>query len=567
MSSAIRSASVVALLVTGLAACERGPSVDAHSVVLVTLDTTRADALGAFGGTRGVTPVLDSLAAESMLFTNAHTVAPLTLPAHASMLTGLYPPRHGVRGNGPARLTADADTLAERASRAGFQTAAFVGSLALDRDYGISQGYGAWGQPQGDDERVVGQISDRTADEVLLEARAWLAQRDHRRPFFLWVHLFDPHAPYAAAPEFLARAGDHPYYAEVASMDRELGHFVEDLRADGFFDNGHLLVVGDHGEGLDEHGEDTHGQHLWESTLRVPMFLRLPGAQRAGEVRSEFTSVVDVAPTLGEAMGLPPLLGIDGVSLARELSPVRGTYFEALSGWVRFRWSPMCGWISPEGKYVHSSQPRLWSLAGDEQRDESSAHPATVERAKRAIRAVLDAPAIHHGNHIASSGAGAAIESLGYSSGGEFEPEYPDLLASNELPSPDARIDEYRRFCAAQALAATGRHGEAAERLEALLLENPQSLGALDELARSLLALGRWQRAAEVLLERRKQRPERLATEQGLVRCYTELGDSQRAKEHTLHALELLVEIHTQRGEAGEAARYRELLEQGRSGR
>jgi hypothetical protein len=563
----MRRTPLVALLLPWLATCGRSPAVDSHSVVLVTLDTTRADALSAFGGTRGVAPVLDALAAESVQFSNAHTVAPLTLPAHASMLTGLYPPRHGVRGNGPARLTAEAETLAERAARAGFQTAAFVGSLALDRDYGISQGYAAWGQPEADDGRVVGQISDRTAQDVLLEARAWLAQRDHRRPFFLWVHLFDPHAPYAAAPEFMARAGDHPYFAEVASMDSELGIFVEELRADGFLEQGHLLVVGDHGEGLDEHGEDTHGQHVWESTLRVPMFLRFPGAQRAGEVRPEFTSVVDVAPTLAGAMGLAPLLGIDGVSLAGELSPVRGTYFEALAGWVRFRWSPMCGWIGPEGKYVHSSQPRLWSLVGDEQRDASSAHPATVERAKRAIRLVLDAPALHHGNHIASAGAGAAIEALGYSSGGEFEPDYPDLLAPSDLPSPDARIDEYRHFSAAQALAATGRHAEAAERLEALLRENPQSVSALDELARSLLALGRWQRAAEVLLERRKHRPERLATEQGLVQCYAELGDAPRAKEHTLHALEMLVEIHAQRGEPGEAARYRELLEQGRADR
>ena len=545
-----------------LCACEDAPSPDVHSVVLVTLDTTRADVLTGFGGGSRIAPTLEALCAESVRFTRAHTVAPLTLPAHSSMFTGLYPPRHGVRANGPARLSQAADTLAERALRAGFQTAGFVGALALDHDYGIAQGFEAWTQPEEGAGRVTGQISDRPASDVLFDARAWLSQRDHRRPFFLWVHLFDPHAPYSAAPRFVAQAGGSPYHGEVASLDEELGLLVEHLRDEGFFERGSLLVVGDHGEGLGEHGEDTHGLHVWEPTLRVPFFLRLAGGARAGEECRDFTSVVDVAPTLAELMGLPAVPGLDGISLLAAPVPGRGTYFEALSGWARFRWSPLCGWIGPEGKYVHSSTPRLWALRGNEEENGAPGQPATVERAQRAIRAVLDAPALPRGKLSGSSRAQAAIAALGYGSAGELEPEYPDPLEPTDLPSPDERLEEYRLFVAAQTLHQTGRLAEAAEKLEALVAANPRSVHALDELAQTLVDLERWPRAIEVLQQRLLFAPDRLSTHQWLVQCFTATGDEARAHEHTRRALALLVELALQRGQPAEAEHYRELLRQ-----
>lgn len=549
-------------LVAVMPSCKEAPSPDSSSVVLVTLDTTRADVLTAFGSSREFAPVLEALCAESVRFTNAHTVAPLTLPAHSSMFTGLYPPRHGVRANGPARLSAAADTLAERALHAGFQTAGFVGALALDHNYGISQGFETWTQPEASSNRVTGQISDRPASEVLFDARAWLAQRDHRRPFFLWVHLFDPHAPYIAAPRFVEQAGGSAYHGEVASLDHELGLLVEQLRDEGFLERGNLLVVGDHGEALGEHGEDTHGLHVWEPTLRVPLFLRLAGGARAGEEQRGFTSVVDVAPTLAELMGLPAVPGIDGVSLLGAPVQGRGTYFESLSGWARFRWSPLCGWIGPEGKYVHSSTPRLWSLRGGEEIDGAAGQPASVERAKRAIRAVLDAPTLPRGSLSGSSQAQAAIAALGYGSGGELEPEYPDPLEATDLPSPDERLDEYRLFVAAQSLHQTGRRAEAAEKLEQLLAANPRSVHALDELAQTLVDLERWPRAIEVLEQRLHFTPDRLSTHQLLVQCFTATGDEPQAREHTRRALTLLAELAEQRGQPAEAEHYRELLRQ-----
>ena len=552
----------LAPLIALAASCSESASVDVRSVVLVTLDTTRADALVAFGGQREVAPALDALARESVRFTQARTVAPLTLPAHSSMFTGLYPPRHGVRDNGPASLSGEAETLAERAVRAGFQTAGFVGSLALDRAYGAAQGFEAWSQPAGLEERARGQVADREGIAVVSDARDWLARRDRTRPFFLWVHLFDPHAPYAAHPEHAERANGHPYWGEVAAMDAALATLFDDLRREGFLERGTLCVAGDHGEALGEHGEDTHGQHVWDSTLRVPLFVRLPGARDARE-DERIASVVDVAPTLAGAMGLEPLQGIDGRSLLAPALPDRGAYFESLSGWARFRWSPLCGWVSADGKYVHSSAPRFAATHDEERRDidSLSSHAPQVERAREAIRAVLSAPRLRTSGVSPSEQGALAIAALGYGDAGELEPDYPDPLQASSLPSPDASLDEYRAFCAAQALSATGRHEAAVERLEELVARNPEALGALDELASALLALQRWSRAAEVLLERRKHAPARLSTEQGLVQCYTALGDAEKARVHTLRALELLVEIHGRRGERERAAQYQSILD------
>ncbi|MBM3990104.1 MAG: hypothetical protein FJ298_03745 [Planctomycetes bacterium] len=552
----------ILLLIAFAVGCSEPEPVDARSVVLVTLDTTRADALLAFGGSRELAPTLETLARESIRFVQARTVAPLTLPSHASMFTGLYPPRHGVRNNGPASLSRDAETLAERAARANFQTAGFVGSLALDRAYGTAQGFEVWSQPTGRDDRVRGQICDRGAREVIADARAWLAQRDRTRPFLLWVHLFDPHAPYVAGPECVERAGGHPYWGEVVALDAELARLFDDLRREQFLERGTVCVAGDHGEALGEHGEDTHGHHVWDSTLRVPLFVRLKGGSDARD-DARIASVVDVAPTLAQAMRLSPFSGIDGRSLLDAPSEGRGVYFESLAGWARFRWSPLCGWASDEGKYVHSTSPRFTLSDEDERRDVDSltSRAAEAQRARAALRAVLSAPRLAADGLAPSESGALALAALGYGDRGELEPEYPDPLEASSLPSPDASLDEYRAFSAAIALAATARHELAVERLEELLERNPRSVSALDELAASLIALERWQRAVEVLLERREHSPERLSTEQGLVQCYTSLGDARGARVHALRALELLVEIHRRRGELERAANFQALLD------
>src|SRR6185503_9303787 len=241
-----------------------------RSALLVTLDTTRADALSCYGNREPTTPVLDSLAKDGVAFDAAHTVMALTLPAHTSMLTGLAPLRHGLRDNGVAALPEAAQTIAARAHAAGIDTAAFVSSVVLDDDFGLDQGFDVYSVPvrRGATERAHG--AERPARATIDAALAWLAGRDSARPFFLWVHLYDPHHPYTPSAPFAERFSS-PYLGEVAAMDHELGRLFDDLRARGLLERTFVLALADHGEAFGEHGELTHGTYCYETTLHVPL--------------------------------------------------------------------------------------------------------------------------------------------------------------------------------------------------------------------------------------------------------------------------------------------------------
>jgi arylsulfatase A-like enzyme len=549
-------------------ACSR--SGERLSVALITLDTTRRDALGCFGGRPEIAPNLDRLAAESLRYDQARTVAPLTLPAHASMFTGLFPPRHGVRENGPARLSSAATTLAESALAAGYETAGFVGGLTLDRAYGTAQGFEHWTQPPPAPRPEPGIIADRPASAVVADARRWLEGRDRERPFFLWVHVFDAHAPYAPPAGSLERARGDAYLGEVAACDAALGELFGDLERDGLLDRMLLVVVADHGEALGEHGEDTHGLLCYDATIRVPMLVRHPDGWRAGEAADEEVSVADVCPTLLEAMQVQVPDGLDGLSLYRRGAPEeRGVYFESHVGWARFGWSPIAGWCDAEGKYAHSSSPQFFRVRGDpgETRDEIAALGPGADRYRGRIQAVHSAPRIEADpTELAPVSAEDPVAELGYGDSHDFLPDYPDPLAPTDRPAPHERTGEHRVYLQANAHIEAGQPAEAAAALEPIVAAEPWNRSALDALALALADLRLWRRAIDVLLQRLDLPPERLSTHRLLVRCYTELGDEARARAHTLRSLELMIELHERRGEPEIAERYRELHRQGLRG-
>jgi hypothetical protein len=534
------------------AACARD---EPFSVLLVTLDTTRADALSCYGGPAGLTPALDALAAGGVRYAQARTTVPFTLPAHASMLTGLYPPRHGVRDNAPASLVPEATTLAELAADAGLATAGFVAASPLDRAWGVAQGFERWSQPQAAEALEARRPAERRAEEVVDAAIAWLDGRDRSRPFLVWVHLFDPHQPYEPAPRFLAQAGGSPYHGEVAAVDAAVGRLVGRLRDEDLLDSTVVLVVGDHGEGLGQHGEDTHGYLPWDTTLRVPFLLRHPDGRRAGEVSEETVSVVDVFPTLCDALGLAPPPGGDGVSLWREQVPVeRMAYFEALGGWARFGWSPLVGAVDARGKYVHGSAPLYWRPRMDpiEERDHLDALGSDVGRYLDALRAVLARPVLQR--RLAGVDAPlAALAQLGYASDRTGLVDWPDLLAPSARPSPLDRTAELAEYLAAREQAGSGRPREAIGRLQALVEANPRNTAALDELGEAWTALSEWSQAAQVLERRAALPPPRVSTHKGLLRCYLELGRDLDAREQELRTLELLIEIAVQSGDMDQA--------------
>ncbi len=507
---------VVAVLAAAgsCSACSDSERHEQRSALLVTLDTTRADALSCYGNQEPTTPVLDALATEGVAFDAAHTVMALTLPAHTSMLTGLAPLRHGLRDNGVAALPETAQTIAGRARAAGLDTAAFVSSVVLDDDFGLDQGFDVYSVPvrRGATERAHG--AERSAQATIDAALAWLAERDSSRPFFLWVHLYDPHHPYTPSAPFAERFST-PYLAEVAATDHELGRLLDDLRARGLYEQTFVLALADHGEAFGEHGEITHGTYCYETTLRIPLIARWPpdtGTRAAGTRSRELVSAVDVAPTLAEALGLAPFEEIDGQSFfARALPAERGVYFESYYAYLACGWSPLAGWMDERGKYIHSSEPEFYDWRADplETQDLVAERARELVNYQGAIGRLAEAPALDVLEIGGDGSTLAEIQALGYASSGEGAGELPHPLAPNTLPSPRSQASFFAQQARAQELAAAGKEAEAAAIYAEVLRTSPNNFFALEELATSYLKLGRADEAIPVLTRLAHEGPQR----------------------------------------------------------
>jgi len=485
------------LAVAGLAgllgACGGPASEPPWSVLLVTLDTTRADALGVYGGPAGATPELDRLAAESVRYASAYSVAPLTLPSHASMLTGLYPPRHTVRTNGASALPASARTLAEAAHEAGYATAAFLAAVVLDEGFGLAQGFQRYDAPPIDMAPTSIHYAERDSSEVAARALRWLEERDRSKRFFLWVHLFDPHQPYEPPAQYRARF-NNPYHGEVAAVDHQVGRLLEALRSDGGLADTIVVVVADHGEGLGEHGEPTHSAFCYQSTIHVPLLVRRPDGARAGEVSDETVSVVDLHPTLRAAMGLAPDPDVDGISLfAGPVPPDRGAYFESYYGYLSHGLSPLAGWVDRTGKYLHSSAPELYDVERD--RSESvnlvESRPDVVAHHRQGIAGVYARPALEPDGAVPSAELASRVADLGYATGAGSTGDLPDPLEPSDLPAPASRAEELVELAKAKAVLNGGRFRDAEHLLAAIVERNPGNYEAVEYLALSLMKQNR----------------------------------------------------------------------------
>lgn len=388
-----------------------------QNVLLITIDTLRADALSSYGGP-AATPNLDGLA--GLRFTNAHAHAVMTLPSHASILTGRYPFEHGVRDNAGYRLDDRLPTLADLVRAKGLATGAFVGAFPLDRQFGLDRGFATYDDVGG---RQVAQgelrLSERRADAVVERAVTWIEQQ--QGPWFTWVHVFDPHAPYAPPAPFDARYVSNPYAGEVAWVDAALEPL---LRAGARPDRPTTIVVtSDHGEGLGEHGELTHGTFAYESTLRVPLIVGQVGAGTS-DVSARITRVVnapvrhiDILPTVLDLLGIDVPAGLPGRSLARvdrEAPRDEATYFEAMSPMLTRGWAPLRGVIAGGHKYIQLPIEEVYDLAADpgERRNLASTDGARLE----SLAAALDRMnAALPGERIAEApDVRARLESLGY---------------------------------------------------------------------------------------------------------------------------------------------------------
>jgi arylsulfatase A-like enzyme len=520
----------IAILASACSGEHDGP----RSALLVTLDTTRADALSCYGNTEPTTPALDALAKEGVAFDAAHTVMAMTLPAHASMLTGLFPLRHGLRDNGVAALPESAQTIATRAHAAGIETAAFLSSVVLDDDFGLDQGFDVYSLPQrrGAGERAHG--AERPARETIDAALAWLAARDATRPFFLWIHLYDPHHPYEPGAPFAGRFST-PYLGEVAQADHELGRLLDDLRARGLYEHTFVLALADHGEAFGEHGEIGHGTFCYEATLRIPLIARWPagtGGRAPGTRSRELVSAADVAPTLVEALGLAPLADVDGASFfSRALPAERGVYFESFYAYLACGWSPLAGWMDERGKYIHSSEPELYDWRADplESRDVVEERPAESERYRAEIARLAEATALDV-QEIGGEEALEGIQKLGYA-GTEHTGDLPHPLEPNTLLSPRSQASFFAKQARAQELAGAGRFAEAAAIYEEVLRTTPSNYFAVEELATNYLELDRVAEAIPLLQRLTQEGPQR-------AKHYLKLGMALVAAKRFEEALE-----------------------------
>jgi arylsulfatase A-like enzyme/Tfp pilus assembly protein PilF len=493
--------STLALAVVAAAlGCTGGTADRPPNLLLITLDTTRADRLGCYGNAEAATPNLDRIAGEGVLFEDAVAVTPITLPSHVSLFTGQYPPRHGVRLNGDYRQPGAQTTLAEHLQQQGYSTAAVVAAYVLSADFGIDQGFESYDEPGGRQVAVAGgnalqhrAIVERPAGEVT-DAALRLLDGELAEPYFLWLHYYDPHGEYAPPEPFAGRFASAPYDGEIAYMDSELGRLFDTLRSKGQLDRTLLAVTADHGESLGQHGEETHGLFVYDATLKVPLMLRQPDRLPAGTRSARLVSGVDLAPTLLELLEQPPLPGIDGVSFApaargQAMQPRAPVYAEAELSLRAYGWAGLYALRDSRRKFIRGRQLELYDLDSDPDETKNTAFDALgdvgvwVQRLGELELTWADAEP--ETQQPVDAEARAKLAALGYVAGGARPPEREDR------PDPGRFVQVHNLLLDVQRVVAQGALPPALELVEKALEVDPENPTALELGGTLLCSLGR----------------------------------------------------------------------------
>lgn len=338
------------------------------NLLLITIDTLRADHLGCYGYSGVKTPHIDRLAQEGVTFTKAITPVPITLPSHTTIMTGLYPLQTGVRDNGTCRVSKQTTTLAEILRQQGFHTGAFVSAYVLDSRYGLDQGFDFYDDTLSSQEQLMMLYNERKAEEVTQAALTWINQQAGS-PFFVWIHYFDPHGNYQPPSPFAELYAGHPYDGEIAYTDHWIGVLTNRLAELNLLDNTLIALTADHGEGLGEHGELSHATFIYESTLHVPLILCYPQELPSGQRYEELASTLDLMPTLLSLLSLPapPCAGIDlSKTIQGDKKDLqRQIYCETLFPEINHGWSPLEGLRTKEWKYIKAPKSELYYLNHD----------------------------------------------------------------------------------------------------------------------------------------------------------------------------------------------------------
>jgi arylsulfatase A-like enzyme/tetratricopeptide (TPR) repeat protein len=525
----VLGAAVGALFLTAAAPSRRPNRPD---VLLITIDTLRADSTGFSGNpqvkARVQTPVLDRLAAKGRVFTDTHAHNVVTLPSHTNILTGLYPYQHGIRDNNGFRLGADVPTLATVLRGAGYATGAFVGAYPLDSEFGLEHGFQVYDDrtTRGSDADEFG-MAERRGDEVVAAALAWWnAQRG--KPRFLWVHLYDPHAPYSPPEPFATRYKDNPYLGEVAAADSFLAPLLNPL-LDGKEPPALVVMTSDHGEGLGEHGEATHSLFAYESTLKVPLVVWGPGVQPGRDGRP--ARHVDIFPTILQAVGASAPAtpgGHPGRSLlAPPAKEETVSYFEALSANLNRGWAPLRGVLRQGRKMIVLPVPELYDVARDpkELRNQVDQDRPTA----RALIGMLPQESVWPPRRgTMPAGDEQRLRSLGYVAGSA-----PSQASYGPQDDPKNLIELDAKIYRVIGLYNRKKLDEAVEAAREVVKERPSMPLGRSFLAQALLESGRAGEAMEVM---RQARADGVATESLLRQLALTLSEQGKSDE----ALEVL---------------------------
>jgi choline-sulfatase len=516
------------------------PSGPRMNLLLVTLDTTRADHLGAYGHARARTRHMDRLAREGVIFTAAYSVAPITLPAHSSILTGLNPPAHGVRNNGNFYLPETHETLATVLRAQGYRTAAFVSSFILDRRYGLARGFDVYDdRMEGAQAQVVALEAERRGDRTAMALSQWLqAQAGADRPFFAWLHLYDPHEPYHAPQPFRDAFKDAPYDGEIAFDDAIVASVLDTMGKTGVLDRTLVAVIADHGESLGDHGEETHSMFLYEAAIRVPLILWRPGVLPANTVVSQPVPSIDLAPTLLEVLGASPLPRAEGRSLSplwlgkgRSSHPI---YAETYLPQLYMNWSPLRALRDDRYKLIDAPRPELYDLLRDpqEQTNLYTAQAATAEALRRALDRATGGSEGRMSVGALDRETVEKLAALGYVGAGAAAP-----AGSSTLTDPKDVIAVFNRLRRANSAVRERRFADALPILTDVLREDPRNGFARLVMGSAHMGRGDYRQAITWYRRYLELVPTSAYAHQWMAICYLRLDEPANAEREASAAL------------------------------
>jgi arylsulfatase A-like enzyme/Tfp pilus assembly protein PilF len=484
------------------------------NLVLITVDTLRADHLGCYGYKSIRTPNMDRLASEGVRFETVVSQVPLTLPSHCTIMTGTYPAFHGVRDNVGYRLAETKTTVATILRNQHYQTAAFVGAYVLNAKFGLNQGFDYFddkieGSPRSGPVVNLNQV-ERSAGEVISRTMGWLKAHS-QSPFFIWVHLYDPHDPYQPPSPFSDQYKARPYDGEIAYVDWELGKLLALLRQDGLYENTLVVLTGDHGESFGEHEEWTHGYFIYDTTVLVPLIIKPTQKGMAGKLVAEQVSLVDVAPTILQLMDMPLPTelqgrGMLGLIMGKQLNWPGLAYCET-SYPAQFGWSPLTAIRRADAKYIRAPKPELYDLKEDPK-----------EQTNRVDRNTARSASLHLSPEDLEN-----LRSLGYvgmadgsSAGKEISPGAAD---------PKDKLAVYEMISAGSQDVAAGRYPEALPVLEKVIQLEPGMRLARSMLGRCYFELHEFERAKMAFRGILKQLPQNQDAQFYVAACDYRLKD------------------------------------------